>query len=559
MKKEHFFILFMFFTTANAQNLEEMKMAKPVKIKGNIGLRGIYMNSGNGLKGGQPFSGMLTGNPVISIYGVEFPFSFVLSSKQTSFQQPFNQYGTSPNYKWATLHLGHRNLNYNNFTLGGRTFYGVGFELTPQKWRIGFIYGRLAKATVIDTFSQTLQSVSFTRKGMAFKVGYGNSKNFIELSGLSAADDSSSLNTNLRELNARYGQNLAPQGNFVTGINSGIQLAKNLSADLQCGLSIFTRDLRNSSFIGNPEHKLYGKWIYLNQTTEYHKALQTGIAYRLKNVGLQLRFLRIEPEYQSMGAYFLNSDVQNITLSPSLSLLNRKILLSGSAGIQKDNLNGLKRTTAKRFISNINLNAQLSKQLTLSATYSNYNLNQLPNVSRIADTFRITQSTQNLSVNPFYSLVSKTKIKTVFVSFNYNQLNDLNTTYSKNYQNRTLNLASVILNYKIKSILKKTGLSFGVNQNRIKSNSIKETTTGGTFGVDKSFRNNKTALSFTNTLLLGKRNNHNTSIVNSGFMASYKIRKHLFSFGSFLNYSHLQSRTKDIIYLRADLSYNFNF
>jgi len=37
----------------------------------------------------------------------------------------------SPYYKWITIHVGYRNINYSQFTLAGHTILGAGIELHP--------------------------------------------------------------------------------------------------------------------------------------------------------------------------------------------------------------------------------------------------------------------------------------------------------------------------------------------------------------------------------------------------------------------------------------------
>lgn len=568
MKKVFLTLIFsVFFSSLSfAQDLSQIKKAKPFKISGSASLRGIYMNNGNELKGGTPFSYMLTGSPTISIYGLDIPLNFIWSPQGKEFQQPFNQYGASPHYKWATVHLGYRNINYNPYTLGGHTMLGAGFDLTPKKWKIGFMYGRLAAATKIDTISQTLQPVSFTRKGIAGKIGYGNTKHNVDWSFLTAQDDSASLKVNLSALGQKYGKEITPSGNFVTGIIFKTQLTKNFFWEGNYALSLYTRDLRNPSSIGEPNNsftkQLFRRLIYLNQSTEFYKAIQTSIGYKLKNFNIKLRYLRIEPEFKSMGAYFINNDVQNITLMPSFTLMKKKVNINSSIGIQNDNLNKLKRTTSNRVIGSIAVNAFFSKKFILTTNYSNYSINQAPNIQRIADTFRITQTTQNLSFTPIYTLTNTKRNQTFLLNINYNKLNDFNTTYAISTQNRTLNTMSNILSYKITNNATKLGYTFGVNYNKVSGNLLNDNNVGGTFGIDKTFKKDKATVAFNNTVLSGKRNNSSTLILSSGLTSSIKLNKmHSFSLGAFLNHTTLKNTTStsNISFFRGDVAYIINF
>ena len=59
---------------------------------------------------------------------------------------------------------------------------------------------------------------------------------------------------------------------------------------------------------------------------------------------------RIDPGFTSNGAYFFQNDVQNITIEPRFSLLEKKLELSASFGMQKDNLDEEKLLQTNRTI-----------------------------------------------------------------------------------------------------------------------------------------------------------------------------------------------------------------
>ena len=144
-----------------AQDLTNIKDQKPIRFSGSTELRGIFYNASGIANRREPFTWILSGNPTLSLYGWDIPFSFILSRDDRAFRQPFNQFGMSPTYKWLTLHGGYRNVNFSSFTLGGHTMLGGGVEANPGKWRLGFMYGRLNRATVIDTTRMALTPFSY--------------------------------------------------------------------------------------------------------------------------------------------------------------------------------------------------------------------------------------------------------------------------------------------------------------------------------------------------------------------------------------------------------------
>jgi hypothetical protein len=550
-----------------AQDIQQMVKAKPFKIAGSFSIRNVYMTGGQALKGGNANSIMLTGSPTISIYGFDIPLSFNWSPQAQSFQQPFNQYGASPSYKWLTVHAGYRNLSYNPFTLAGHTMYGLGFDIKPKSFRLGFMYGRLSAATVIDTISQSLQPVSFSRKGMAGHIGFNSGKNMVDLSMIVAEDDSSSIGTDLSKISQRYGKEITPSGNVTAGLMAKFQITKNIFWEGNYSLSLYTRDVRNPSLLdatvskGDPRNILKSL-IQVNQSTEYYDAIQMAIGFKIKSFGLKLRYLRVAPEYKTMGAYFINSDVQNITLMPSFTLLKKKINVSSSIGIQNDNLNKIKRTTSNRIIGSMAVNATLSKKLLMNANYSNYTINQLPNIQRIADTFRITQATQNINLTPVYTVSNAKRTNSLLANINFNKLNDFNTKYIANTQNRTINTLCALVSFKQNFTASKFGYTLGVNYNAISGNVLSDNNYGGNIGVDKAFKNDVLTLGITNTVLVGKRNGATTLIINAGVIATSKISKmHRFNLGAYINNTQLKTATttNNINYLRGEAAYTLTF
>lgn len=123
-----------------------------------------------------PYSYFLSGNLNFDLYGWSVPLSFTYSNQNLGYQQPFNQYGIHPTYKWATLHLGYSSMNFSPYTLSGHVFKGIGVELRPEgKFSYSAMYGRLQRAVELDTLidlSDTQQSAqpAFRRMGYGFKV-----------------------------------------------------------------------------------------------------------------------------------------------------------------------------------------------------------------------------------------------------------------------------------------------------------------------------------------------------------------------------------------------------
>ncbi len=129
----------------HAQDIQKINFKKPIKFSGNVNLQFQYYHANGISPREKEFSWLINGNPMLTVLGIQVPFSFVLSNFENKFYQPFNQFGISPYYKWIKLHLGYQNITYSHYTLAGHLMLGAGFDLTPKKFRIGFMYGQLKK------------------------------------------------------------------------------------------------------------------------------------------------------------------------------------------------------------------------------------------------------------------------------------------------------------------------------------------------------------------------------------------------------------------------------
>jgi hypothetical protein len=85
-----------------------------------------------------------------------------------------------------------------------------------------------------------------------------------------------------------------------------------------------------------------------------------------------LKYERIAPDYQTLGAYYFNNDMENLTLVPNLRLLDGRFTISGNAGIQHNNLDKSRESTTKRWVGAGNINFSPSEKWNLIFNYSNF-------------------------------------------------------------------------------------------------------------------------------------------------------------------------------------------
>src|SRR5690606_10105002 len=88
-----------------------------------------------------------------------------------------------------------------------------------------------------------------------------------------------------------------------------------------------------------------------------------------------LRYKRVDPDYQSLGAIFLTNDVEEISLGSQLASRGGRISLALSAGAQRNNLDGRQALTSARLIGSANLAWQPAERVSLGFSYSNFSAN----------------------------------------------------------------------------------------------------------------------------------------------------------------------------------------
>jgi hypothetical protein len=550
-------LLYIISNTLQSQNLEGLSRQKPVLLSGGLTARTIFYDANGIPNRRQPFSYIFTGSPTISIFNsFTIPISFTYSEQDRSFRQPFNQFGMSPYYKWITIHVGYRNINYSQFTLAGHTILGAGIELHPGIFRFGFITGRFNRATPVDTSSKSFQPFTYSNHGTAAKIGIGKGVDFFEVSMLKAKDDINSVHPPVDYIGI-----VTPGENIVVGINGQIKFLKNFTFVLEAATSLYTRNLENSTPLSDSTNKgitkILGNFISTNSTTERYNAIQTSLLYHEKIFSAKLQYRRVDPDYKTMGAYFFNNDIENITFAPSLNLLKNKFRFGGSIGFQHDNLLKQKQTTSSRVIGSANLSAELNEHFGIDFSYSNYSNTQLRKTILLGNTFRIAQVSENYSFTPRYILASEKFVHSVIFSANYNifssvdkTIDNLSDTKSNNY----------FLNYQVTVVPRNLTYTFNLNYTDVKSASYEDGNYGVTLGVNKVLNNSKLTAGWLGSFLKGLHGKSTGLILNQNVTVNYRINKH-HSFGTMISYINNKSQqtliTPSYSEWQADLNYRY--
>lgn len=443
------------YSTLTAYGQDSSKVSRVVKVSGGLNAyAGFYTPRGIAARNQATPLG-LSGVVTITLpAGISLPFSAVLGNQGVSFHQPFNQYGVSPTYKWATAHAGYRNVSFSPFTLAGHTFLGGGVELNPGKIRFGAVYGRFNKATS-STLADPSILPSFKRTGYALKLGYGTASNYIDLVMLRAKDDTNSI----ANVPASPEQQLAPAENLVVGVTSRLLLVKHFLVEVDAAASAYTRDVFASEVQAegkNAVFKLFGNLIIPRLSTQLTQATQAAVGYQDKWGSLKFQYKRIDPNFQTMGAYYFQSDIQSYTVATSLNLLQGKGRLSASYGKQIDNLANNKNAGTGRSIGSLMASFNPTPIWGVDVSLSNYGLSQKAGLRPLIDTLRIAQNNFSATVNTRYSVFNDDLSHILTLTASHQQLSDLNNATSAQTENNNQNLN---LGY----FLQQNRSGFGVN------------------------------------------------------------------------------------------------
>lgn len=557
--EQQILLLFLCLTTfsfeGSAQDLEHINETKPLELSGTLTLFGSYYHADGIDPRRKDFSWYFNGNPLLKIYGIDIPFSFTVSEQERSFRQPFNQFCVSPTYKWAKVHLGYTNLNWSPFTWNSQTAMGAGVELNPGKFRFGMLYGRLNRAVEENIVSSENITPAYKRMGYSARIGYGTQTSYVDLIALKGKDDENSLSKSPTQTEVLPGEN------FVLGISSKMKFTDHLFWDADVASSLFTRDI-NALPLAEDDGTSFSKFrsiITVNSSTQWYNAYQTEVKYEEKKYKIKAKYRRVEPDFQSMGSYYFQTDVENITLEPSAYLLKSKLRISGSFGHQRDNLLHKKAFTTKRIIGNLGLDWTINKILGLNAMYANYSGEQGKGLKIPNQATQQSYVSQNMMLMPRVSFLKEKLSHFHTVMLNRQWMTDRNPNTASLTEYQVDNL-----NYNSSFVWNKSGLTFGINGMlsvfNSNANSNRLYSTG--LNISKPFFQNKMIPSLTAYGTQQKLNGEKfANILNITVQNTYKITEHhgLTLLGVYLDNTSKNSTGITFKEYNIDLGYTYTF
>ena len=495
-----------------AQNIEEVlafRKKTPFKISGSISARATLFSS-RPSEARQSFTYQLTGSVNLSLYELlNIPLSFNLNNYGANFSYPSlpNRLSLHPSYKWAKAHIGDVSMSFGPYTLNGHQFTGLGVELSPGRWQVSAMAGRLLKRVDADPNIPSLQ-VGYERWGYGLKTRYEGSTFALGGTVFAARDRDGRISFDIDALG------IYPKGNIALGLEGSLSLIKNLKLSLEYGLSRMQQDLRSTE-------------------VSYYHALKADVSYSFLGNTLGVGYERIDPGYATLGAYYFNNDYENLTLNYSRSFFDSKLSLALSGGLQRDDLMGQKQEHNKRFVGSAQVGFTPSEALSASVSLSSFQsyrnlkssfdyINARTPYDNL-DTLQFTQLSHSLDADISWRLKqSEAQTQTLSATLSYQEAADRQGRYIQPGQlTRFMNL----------------GTSYSLDLS-----ALDLTLTGG-FNVSNNYADRKAVLTLGPSLSLAKR----------------FLKKQL-STGLSLSYNETQEaghRLAQVYNLRATAGYRF--
>jgi hypothetical protein len=495
------FLLFLLvistFTTAYAGVEDSSNVAKKkwLSLSAGLTLSAQFYKNWGGDPRQQPFMYSVSGAPALDIKGVTMPFSVIYSNQVFSYQQPFNQFGLAPRFKYGTVYLGTTSIRQSNYTLAGQRFTGVGTELQFKWLRLGAMYGRLRRqvspfGNINDpsTFLNESETPAFKRNGYTVKLGFGKKDRYFDLIWFKGYDvapkDFQQADWNVK-----------PRENVVFGINSILNFGKKITLKNDWAISAFTQNtLADTLVIEDVKLKNLAQSILLPRiSTQVRIAGETSIRFNHKILSPSFSYKRVELDYTSLGAYFFQTDLQQFTGGINLKLFKGKLVTNASLGRQNDNLQKQRLRTSYRNIGSLNINFNPSSKWGINLVYSNFGITQSPLPKSLTDTTRINQINNSITFMPRVMFQRAKSTHSMHLVLGYNALNNLGASFAA-----TAEMTNYTINFNYTWQHTPTLVSLGITPTTIISNTFagEFLSRGATLNAGKVFGKGKYSINY---------------------------------------------------------------
>lgn len=537
---------------AHGQNISTIAKSDPLIITGAVGTQNTYHYSSAGDGYASPLSNMLYANLNISLYGFNMPFSFCYSNSNMAFSYPQLSFNLTPTIKNWTGHIGLSNMAMSNYVMN-MSFNGVGLEYNSQNWRIGAFYGQLRNAISDDPTDPFARSPQYKRMGWGFKAGYGSSRNGIDIYLLRAYDCINSIDESWR-------RNISPQENIVVGVKGQVSPTRWISLSANAASSVFSKDTQAGKV---PVETDFDKIFDVRYSSLMRFAGDANVNLTLPFVNATLSYRLVQPDYTTLGSYYLANNYQSLALTASTSLF-KKISLSGTFSGQADNLSKQQLYTTCGYVYNANAGMRIGNGLSLNAGYSGYLQTQCDGAAKVDPLTKVSRAMNNFSFTPTYSLDGDVLGHSLSISASLSQNKDLSKSATGESD---VNTKAAGLAYGLNVKPWKTDFSASVSHQQTYGYNTRYTSDVGSLTTSRSFLENQN-LNVAATVSMCYNHIQYTSknlSIGCDFQASYTLKEvHAFSasaaFSKYGDVNITKTRsTLDCTDITLSLNYAYTF
>ena len=447
----------------NAQDVKNIVNDRKLRISGGVNASQVFYGVSGIESRRNPYAYFVSGNINFSMFQLNVPLSFTFTNQvfNYNYQLPsfdFNQFGIQPSWKWIKLYAGYNTMSFSPYTLNGALFLGGGVELTPPgPLKVEAMYGRLRKAQPYNPTDSSGQQAPFgyQRMGYGAKLTYSfkstnrskkkrsqiaskynrdgglrppkkdeayTTSSFfkegdrVSLILFGAHDVANSVVPPPDSLNLL---NTQPESNLVMSVQLHKALGKRITFEGEIAGSAVNQDTR----ITTPDAEVQNIFnltdgvFTRNTSTAYYSAYRGNLNYNAGFFIVGLGYEWVDPEYRTLGAYYFNNDLENMTVNFSTQMFKNKLNLATNVGTQRNNLNNNQLATLRRLSTAVNVNFMPSQAMNFNLSYSNFQsltqirsqfeiINQVNPLANIGDSLNLTQISQNANLNANFILLN---------------------------------------------------------------------------------------------------------------------------------------------------------
>ena len=404
-----------------------------------------------------PLGNVTTANTNFSVLGFRSGLSLRYSTDDSRLRQSMNQVAFNGSWRWVRLSAGDVSPSWSRYSLSGTRIRGGQLQLTPGTLTLELTGGRAARA-IGPREDEPVRRLSYERMLYGARLGFGRtSGSYFMLSGFYARDDKDSIT-----LPEEFG-GTGDDGTGIFGSTAGIgglEGTQDVAASLtdrrigqtrrnftppaenllispefqmslfrrsfqiggQASVSAFTRDLRSErlaldeSDIPDLVGRLLPMQIHSSTRVGYAGVAHAGL--NVDPVTLRVEYERIQPGFETLGVRSLRDDRQRYSASLGLMLLDRRVQLDNSIGLDEDNLLGQRVQTQQGLDYAVNVTGRISERFTLSGGYG-INTSETSGTDPEIATGSSEYTSQTFRVQPMFTLMGTDRTHSITMAAFY--------------------------------------------------------------------------------------------------------------------------------------------